>query len=170
MLQCALCVCLSVCRSQPWALQKHINQIEMLFCLRTRVGSSNQVLGVGQIPRRNGQFWGLFHSLKCTKLCKQQTPQQPRAAQLCTLVILLAFSLLTDFRLTTIRTRSGGKYRNGSFLSFLLPSLRSRLPFIQLWGLGKRFVYFSCKIWYLVATILRTVSYTHLTLPTIYSV
>ena len=104
----------------------------MLFCLRTRVGSSNQVLGVGQIPRRNGQFWVLFHSLKCTKLCKQQTPQQPRAAQLCTLVILLAFSLLRDFRLTTIRTRSGGKYRNGSFLSFLLPSLPTFLSSLPL--------------------------------------
>ena len=109
MLQCAMCACLSVCRSQPGALEKQINQIEMLFCLWTRVGSSNQVLGVGQIPRRNGQFWVLFHSLKCIKLCKQQTPQQPGAAQLCTLVILLAFLLLTDFKdfpenqLTTFR-------------------------------------------------------------------
>ena len=160
----------------------------MLFCLRTRVGSSNQVLGVGRIARRNGQFWVLFHSLKCTKLCKQQTPQQPRAAQLCTLVILLAFSLLRDFRLTTIRTQSGGKVPEWFFplfsapfpfspllllpcpsfpllscssLPFLsslapplpfptdlpfLPSLRSRPPYIQLWGLGERFVYFSCKI------------------------
>jgi len=128
----------------------------MLFCLWTRVGSSNQVLGVGQIPRRNGQFWGLFHSLKCTKLCKQQTPQQPGAAQLCTLVILLAFSLLRDFRLTTIRTRSGEKVPEWFFPVFSAPFPSSPLwllpcpslpTFLSSLPLEVGFLISSCGVW-----------------------
>ena len=75
-----LCVCLLDSTVSP---TETAEPIEMPFGFWTRVGPRNHVIGGGPYLRlEKGQFVRLFPPLKCSRLCKQQTPVAARGCGL----------------------------------------------------------------------------------------
>ena len=66
----SVCLCLSVCWTGVWAVQNRLNWSRWRLVCR----QGNRIPGSGtDAPGEWVVLWGLFPSLKCVSLCKQQT-------------------------------------------------------------------------------------------------